>query len=97
MANKLSRSQEENLKVLQHFAGWFVFSQCIKELPVRINRLRFVLETLHQKGCLVRELNPNRKGIWDDDFYRYSLPNKASTRLGAGVACEDNLGDAPSG
>jgi hypothetical protein len=71
---KLTKPQEENLKILRETFGvgkWFIEGQW-DELTHRINRIRFVLETLTKKGALTREMNPGR-GERLDDFYRYKV------------------------
>jgi hypothetical protein len=70
----LTRPQEENLKILRETFGvgkWFIEGQW-DELTHRINRIRFVLETLTEKGALTREMNPERGKVLDD-FYRYKV------------------------
>ena len=71
---KLTKPQEEYLKILRETFGidkWFIEGQW-DELTHRINRFRFVLETLSKKGALTREVNPDRGKVLDD-FYRYKV------------------------
>jgi hypothetical protein len=72
--NNLTKPQEVNLKLLRETFGvgkWFTENKVIEDVPERINRVRFVLETLWKKDTLTREMNPERD--IDFEFYRYKI------------------------
>ena len=70
---KLTKPQEINLKLLIETFGteWFTEMLCMERLPKRVNRIRFVLETLYRKCVLTRELSPKRE--FDFEFYQYKV------------------------
>lgn len=73
--DKLTKPQEENLRILRESFGvgkWFLETQW-DETTKHIRRFRFALETLWKKGALTREMNPERAGTFSDDFYRYKI------------------------
>jgi len=76
---KLTFHQGWSLKYIkdEHGENWFTCSQ-IFCLPIR--RPRFTLETLYQKGLLLRKPNPSY--VFTEDRWLYSLPNTTSTRQG---------------
>jgi hypothetical protein len=59
---------------LEHGENWFACSQIF---GLAIRRPNFTLETLYQKGLLLRKPNPSY--VFTEDRWLYSLPNTACT------------------
>lgn len=76
---KLSFHQENSLKQIksEHGTSWFTCSQIFR---LAIRRPYFTLETLYQKGLLLRKSNTNPY-IFSEDMWLYSMPNTASSGL----------------
>lgn len=84
MSDKLTKPQQDALETITKAFGhnWFGYPDILSVAGIlTIKRPRYVCDTLHEKGYLERELNPNNNNPYTETFFLYRVPEKTKEQI----------------